>query len=308
LLDKNAPFSGNEILQPCSCGRRFIDEVFAHLYRILREAGVFSGSEPLKAVGTPLVHPGFAMTAPPFLPARSLVLVSRAVTPEAALRMAREVPEIRGVVRTGDFIPGVTDPDLAASPRTYELLAGCDVRADVFLTGSGPLVLYKQQSMMHIEFPRPKNPKIVSVEQSVRAMRPGWFVDACSGAGTLGLTAARMGVPHVLCNDAWFAAAFWTACNLSVNRALLQIGEVQMLTSYEALRDHPVGRYPLQVAKTTGEQDITVYHGDYRELHNILPPCPVLAALDIFEKSDQAATGEIIENWRRNVTGEVFIP
>ena len=47
--------------EPCSCGKRFIDEVFAHMYVIMREEGVLGEDDPLAAVGSPLVHPGFAM-------------------------------------------------------------------------------------------------------------------------------------------------------------------------------------------------------------------------------------------------------
>ena len=89
----------------------------------------------------PLIHPGFVMREPPYLPARSLVLVSAIVTPRVAERLVNEVPEIRGVVRSGNFVPGIADPGPGGVPRTYELLAGCDVRASIFPTASGPLVI-----------------------------------------------------------------------------------------------------------------------------------------------------------------------
>ena len=64
-----------------------------------------------------------------------------------------EVPELRGVVKTGNFIPGIASADLKSVPWVYELLAGCDVRADIFPLRTGPLVMYKQQSLVHINFP-----------------------------------------------------------------------------------------------------------------------------------------------------------
>jgi hypothetical protein len=307
-LDKTAPPPSGSFHDPCHCGKRFIDEVFAHLYDILVRRGLFSGKEPLKAVGTPLVHPGFPASGPPFLPKKSLVLLSREADRDAAGNMLEEVPEIRAVVRHGDFTPGVTDPDLTAPPRTYDLLAGCDVRADIYPTAVGPIALYQQQSMVHIEFPRLFNPKIQAVETRVRALTPQCFVDAFAGTGKLGLTAARMGVPHVILNDSWFAAAFWSAYNLSVNREFLRFDEIRLLEDYERMKAEPVGTGPRPVAKTEGEQEIVVYQGDFRRLHEVLPDGPVLAALDVFEKSDRTVTEPLLRQWNEHVTGEAFIP
>lgn len=308
VLDKSVPLKGRYYATPCECGKRFIDEVFAHLYVVMVEEGILSGNEPLRVVGSPLLHPGFFMASPPFLPPDSLVLLSPLVTGSAARRMIQEVPEVRGVVRSGDFVPGATDPSLATLPRTYELLAGCDVRAGVFPTGAGPLVIYIQQSQMHIEFPRLENPKIRSVERHLASHSPAWCVDACSGAGTLGLCAARHGIPGVILNDAWYAAAFWSATNLHVNRMFLRTGEVRMLSTCRTMREHPVREDPVLVAEATGEQSIRVYHGDFRQLWKVLPEEPVCAVLDLFEKSDTRMTGEAIREWKSRVPGEVFIP
>jgi len=100
----------------------------------------------------------------------------------AAARLVAEVPEVKGVIRAGSGIPGITDTD--AEPMTHTLLAGCDVRADIFPTRAGPVVIYKQQSTLHIEFPRDHNEKILTLEREIGRRRPRTFVDACSGAGT----------------------------------------------------------------------------------------------------------------------------
>ncbi|MCQ8893392.1 MAG: hypothetical protein NQU46_01980 [Methanolinea sp.] len=308
VLDKNAPPPGRTYGPPCSCGKRFIDEVFAHLYVILVEEGVFSGKEPLKATGMPLIHPGFFTTGPPFLPPNSLVLVSPVVTPGAAARMVYEVPEVRGIVKSGDFVPGAVDPALARPPRTYDLLAGCDVRAGIFPTSAGPLVIFTQQSQMHIEFPRPRNPKIESVERVIAQATPRWFVDACAGSGTLGLCAARHGVKNVVLNDAWYAAAFWSAQNIIVNRAFFRVDEVTQHLSYSAMKDGQVSREPVLVAHTRGDQSLSVYWGDFRELYRVLPPEPVCTVLDLFDKSDREANRQVMREWQSRVPGEVFIP
>jgi hypothetical protein len=307
-LDKRNPPPPGSFHDPCSCGKRFIDEVFAHLYDILVREGIFSGKEPLKAVGTPLVHPGFPTTSPPFLPEKSLVLLSREADKDIAARMLEQVPELRGVVRYGDFTPGVIDPDLLLPPRKYDLLAGCDVRADIYPTTAGPIVLFQQQSMIHIEFPRFFNPKIQAVESRIRTLTPQWFVDPFCGTGKLGLTAARMGVPHVVLNDSWFAAAFWSAFNLLINREFFRFDEVWILDDYESMEARSVRTDPKPVARTEGEQEILVYQGDFGKLHKVLPAGPVLAALDVFEKGDRKATGPVLQRWHEHVTGEAFIP
>jgi hypothetical protein len=309
ILDKQKPLPSHEYAQPCSCGKRFIDEVFAHMYVIMVEEGDLSPSDPLISVGSPLVHPGYAMDRPPFLPQKSLTLLTAAATKDTAERLMEEIPELRGVIKKGDFIPGIASPDIDAVPRVYELLAGCDVRADIFPLRSGPLVMYKQQSRIHIEFPRGGYPKIRAVEHHVGNPPTGFFIDACSGVGTLGLTAACLGVPHVVLNDAWYASAFWSAFNLEVNREYLQIDRVRIFEQEEDMEKHPIMKDPIKIAETEGTQKIEVYQGDFHRLHTILSPrmAPV-TVFDLFEKSDTPALHQILDEWKKNVGGEVFIP
>lgn len=308
ILDKSRPLIGRYYATPCSCNKRFIDEVFAHLYVILLDEGILSGDEPLRVVGSPLIHPGFFMTSPPFLPPDSLVLLSSIVTKEAAEMMVKEVPEVKGVVKCGDYTPGLTDLFLSSSPRTYELLAGCDVRAGVFTTRAGSLVSYMQQSVMHIEFPRMRNPKIQSVERYLGTHSPHVCVDICAGVGTLGLCAARHGIREIILNDAWYAAAFWSAVNLHVNRMFFSVKDVVIHSTYDGLRERPVGKDPVRIAEASGEQVITVYQGDCRELWKVLPQEPLCAVLDLFEKSDKEAIDRFLHEWQSRVPGEVFIP
>lgn len=304
VYDKQSPPPGIDPAEPCpTCGKRFIDEVFAEIYRVMVDEGDLAGTEPLAAVGTPLVHPGYAMRRPPYLPPRSLVLLSRAIGEQAAARLIDTVPEVKGVVKAGPGTPGINDTD--AAPTTHTLLAGCDVRADIFPTRAGPIAVYKQQSVLHIEFPRNRDEKILSLERQIREHRPRVFVDACSGAGTLGLAAARMGVPRVICNDAWYAAAYWTACNLHLNREFLKIGEVTMHRSYDDLRRNPVARDPILIADT---EEAAVYQGDLRLLSTVLPPEVDLTALDLFEKRDAGKVARITRAWQSSVGGVIFIP
>ncbi len=308
-LDKAAPPPDLTLARPCPCGKRFIDDVFVHLYSIMIEEGALAKGDPLKKVGMPLVHPGFALEGPPYLPNNSLLLLSQAVDEKVAGRLHGEVPEVRGVVKCGKFVPGAIDVDLTVTPRVYELLAGCDVRADVFYTQHSPVVVYKQQSLIHIEFPRGYDPKIVNVGVRLRHSLPRAFVDASCGAGTLGIIAAQYGVPHVIMNDAWYAAAFWAAYNLKVNADSFPAGEIHFLEDYPSMAAHPIVREPRKIAFTEGRQLIEVYQGDYRNLPPLFPERDrILTVVDLFEKGDEALNRRILSDWRGRVGGEVFIP
>lgn len=307
-LDKRAPLPELTFAHPCTCGKRIIDEVFANLYVIMVEQGDLQRTDPLFAVGSPLIHPGFAIERPPFLPEKSLVLLSKRVSKKSADRMVAEVPEIRGVVKTGEYVPGVASTDLNTIPRVYDLLAGCDVRADVFPLRTNPLVMYKQQSLIHIEFPRGNDLKIRAVERRVGSPPVNSFVDACCGVGTLGLAAACLGVPHVVMNDAWYASAFWSAFNLEVNRGFLKISRIRIFEQFEEMRMHPVAKEPIKIAETEGDQVVEVYQGDYRFLHTVLPSPPAITVIDLFDKKDPGKTSAVIQEWQKNAGGEVIIP
>ncbi len=308
-LRKDAPLE-EMYFETCDCGKRFIDEVFAHLYIIMVEEGDLANTDPLRKVGYPLIHPGFALVTAPHLPRKSLVLLSPDVSPPTAERIVREVPEVKGVVKCGHFTPGAVDVELTASPQTYQLLAGCDVRADIFFTSTHPVVTYKQQSKLHIEFPRGYDPKIISVGAHVLRKLPKVFVDANCGAGTLGILAGMLGVPHVILNDAWYAAAFWSAYNLQVNREyLLVAGDVHFFEEYKQMEAHPVVRDPVKVADIRGDQYLEVYQGDFRNLHTVIPrEGNILAVLDLFEKGNTEFDTRIQAEWKQRVGGDVFIP
>ncbi|MFA5237116.1 MAG: hypothetical protein WC362_04605 [Methanoregula sp.] len=309
VLDKRAPLPRLDYPEACSCKKRFIDGVFAHMYVIMREEGDLGPTDPLIAVGSPLVHPGLALDRPPFLPEKSLLLLSGKVTPKTARRIVAEVPEVKGVVRTAPGIPGLASHEPDAVPLVHTLLAGCDVRADIYPLSTGPLVVYKQQSVIHVEFPRAGYPKLRAVAARVGKPPVPLFVDACSGPGTLGLAAACLGVPHVIMNDAWYAAAFWSAVNIGVNRDFLDIDEVKICTQYGEMRSHPVVREPKKIAVARGRQTLEVYQGDFQNLGAVIPrDAHPVTALDVFDKQDRDAVSALLRVWRNRVGGDVFVP
>ena len=136
-----------------------------------------------------------------------------------------------------------------------------------------------------------------------------FFVDACSGSGTLGLAAACLGVRHVILNDAWYASAFWSAFNLEVNHVYLDIDKVNILRSVQDMVLKPVIRDPVKIAETSGRQVIEVYQGDLRCLDRVIPrDAHPVAAIDIFDKSNKTEGSNLLNEWLMRMGGEAFIP
>ncbi len=315
VLSKRDPLpSSYTVLKPCACNKRFIDDVIAHIYFLFVEQGVFSGDEALADVGIPMPDPGFFSRQPPYLSSHSLLLLTPHSTAELSHRLVREVPELHGVVSSNNKVPGISaSPDYRAlekiNTHTYTLSAGCDVRADIFPCSGGSCVIYKQQSCMHIEFPRGYYPKIRSVERYLKRVKPHYFIDACSGSGTLGITAAMNGVPHVVLNDAWYAGAFFSGFNLLVNQESLKYDEVIMHTDYQSMQNTPVRSEPVLIAEAYGDKrSCHVYHGDLWHLGDVLDYTPDLTVIDPFDKKDTGVIDTICSQWRRQYGGEVFVP
>jgi len=60
-LDKRSPLPALIYQQPAHAESDLSMKLFAHMYVIMTEEGDLTRTDPLIAVGTPLVHPGFAM-------------------------------------------------------------------------------------------------------------------------------------------------------------------------------------------------------------------------------------------------------
>ena len=309
VLDKRIPLKNPVIAEPCSCGKRFIDDVFAHMYLIMREEGDLKSTDPLITVGAPLIHPGFAMDKPPFLPEKSLVLMSGRVSKGAALGSYAEVPEVRGVVKIAPFIPGVATVDPDAVPSVYEVLAGCDVRADIFPLATGPtghLQTTITNSCRVSPWRIPEDP----VCNTACGESSGTVFCGCLLWSRDAWPYCRMyGIPHVILNDAWYASAFWSAFNLEVNREDPNIEQVRLFEQIEDMARHPVTQEPVKIAETRGKQVIEVYQGDFRLLDRVIPHgAKPVTALDIFEKNHPSAVSHIISDWQNRIGGDAFIP
>ena len=74
------------------------------------EEGDLTLQDPLIAAGSPLVHPGFAMDRPPFLPQNSLVLLSSRVNRKTAERIGAGCTGSAGCCKDRGFRAGDCKP------------------------------------------------------------------------------------------------------------------------------------------------------------------------------------------------------
>ncbi len=257
------------------CGRRHLDFVMAHVLDLLIKNGYKDAGSALKDVGTPLVEYGFSLIEPPRLPAKSVVMIIDNIDRDIARKILDEVPEVKGVLnRMSDPRISVGILDVGKKPCTYELLAGCDMRADIVNTLVGDLCLYRNQSECHIEFRRNNSVKIKTMEKLYLdgLIDGSVVVDGMASVGTLGMMAAMSGAKKVILNDAWLPAIKNLLINLEVNRETLgiEIDHIVDLSKLPAIGDEPV-----LVARASGNVDLEVYHGDFMKLEKAVPACDV---------------------------------
>jgi hypothetical protein len=207
----------------CSCGRRHLDVVMAHILMIMQDEGVKDKKSTLRDACVPLITPAYPIQSVPYLPPKTMVIVSSDVDEICAKKILDEVPEVKGVLKGNvkDTV-GIKDRKTA---NIYELLAGCDMRCDLVETAEGPLCIYKHQGEIHIEFPKPTSPKISILNRTMTKYKNPKVLDCTCGPGTLGIAALKAGARRVVFNDLWYPAAHTTALNLEVNGFPVELSE-----------------------------------------------------------------------------------
>ncbi|MCE8422538.1 MAG: methyltransferase [Candidatus Methanoperedens sp.] len=286
FLNKSAPFHehiGSDDGRCKKCGKRHLDLVMGHVLTILKQKEIYPDDAALKDVGTPLIAYGYQIPYPPRLGSKSLVLIMDSVTRDSADKIIAQVPEIKGVIkRSGSQSQSVGILDTDSKPHTYELLSGCDMRCDVISSLFGELTIYRNQSLIHIEF---NNNKIKSLEEMYLK---GEFdnakvFDGFCGPGTLGLFSILAGAKKVILNDAWLPAIDNVILNILVNSELLGVRLYFQLQDINK-RDR-IGDEPELMAKASGMAGIEVYHGDIRKTAKILKECDI-CLIDTFPSVD----------------------
>ena len=264
-----------------SCGRAALDAVMLDALRLLQSFGLRDKDDGLRSVGSPLIDVGYPLAYSPRLSRGSLILVGERYSAAAAEAMVRDIPEIKGVIQSCG-VPGIIDHQ--KKPRKNLLLAGCDLRADVVSSLMGELVVYKRQSLIHIEFPRDNAPKMRILEELYFQGKLRDVADGLCGPGTLGLMCVLAGAQRVVFNDAWLPAVEDLLVNLEVNRGLLGIEEIELIEPPQGM----VGSDPVLLARARGACQIEVYHGDLCRLFSRARPAG-LCLIDHFPGKDTRA-------------------
>lgn len=279
-----------------NCGKRHLDTVIGNVLTLMKDSGYFPADTVLKEVGTPLISFGYQVPYPPRLGNRSLVLIMDSVTIELADQIVSSIPEIKGVIkRTGNPSKSIGIADTDSAPHMYELLSGCDMRCDVIFSTFGELCIYKNQSMIHIEFNNTKIRKIESLY--IRGeLNNAVVVDGFSGPGTLGLLCALGGARKVILNDAWLPAVRSSILNIKANSDLLGVEIEFESPDYEKL----IGDEPELIAKAVGKTEILVYHGDIRKLAGAEKSCDI-CLIDTFPSVDPGKYMGLCRDFARKI-------
>ena len=281
-------------VERCSfCGRAALDAVMLDALRLLQSCRLRDEDDGLRSVGMPLIDVGYPLAYPPRLGRNSLILVGEKYSKAAAEAMVRDIPEIKGVIESRG-VPGVMNPK--EKPLENLLLAGCDLRADVVSSLMGELVVYKRQSLIHIEFSRQNAPKMRILEELYFRGKLRDVADGLCGPGTLGLMCVLAGAERVVFNDAWLPAVEDLLMNLEVNRKMLGIEEIEHMETPTRM----VGRKPVLVARTRGACRIDVYHGDLARLFSRARPAE-LCLIDHFPGSDTRALEQACRSCKETV-------
>ena len=281
-------------VERCSfCGRAALDAVMLDALRLLQSCRLRDEDDGLRSVGMPLIDVGYPLAYPPRLGRNSLILVGEKYSKAAAEAMVRDIPEIKGVIESRG-VPGVMNPK--EKPLENLLLAGCDLRADVVSSLMGELVVYKRQSLIHIEFSRQNAPKMRILEELYFRGKLRDVADGLCGPGTLGLMCVLAGAEKVVFNDAWLPAVEDLLMNLEVNRKMLGIEEIEHMETPTRM----VGRKPVLVARTRGACRIEVYHGDLARLFSRARPAE-LCLIDHFPGSDTRALEQACRSCKETV-------
>lgn len=302
ILDKTATLDLSKINYNDSycdkCDKRPLDAVMAHILALSCE----DQKRPeitLREVGTPLLCPGVRIYSVPVLGHNNLIiLTTQQQIANAAHRIVDEVAEVKGVIKRKDErIIGLVDSDIR--PYTCDVIAGCDMRADLITSAYGQLLIYKSQSKVHIEHDNAiKMLKLGSlpIEDSV-------VLDGLSGPGTLGLMTVLMGASKVILNDAWLPFIKNAYLNLHVNKNILGIKSIKK-ASFEGLKE--VATTPNLISKAkTAECEIELYHGDLRKSGDIQLKADIVL-IDAFPRSEQRWISTI-EKLTRTTKGGVYL-
>ena len=194
----------NDDFKRCSCGKRPIYVVMAHILKIMIEEGIVSDAATLRRNSpVPLSKFYYSSLNPQFLAKGSLILLHPDFNSKVAERLYNEVSEVACILKgSPQDTVGVFDKD--SDINHFEILEGDDSQINVMRTLLGDkIILAKNQSMHHIEVAMTTEQKLVQLHNYLNNnnVEKGTAIDAMCGLGAIGIYLIKFGFEKVIFND-----------------------------------------------------------------------------------------------------------
>lgn len=188
----------------CECGKRPLDIVMSHILKIMIESDIVPETATLRR-NSPVPLSGFYYSSlnPQFIGEKSLILLHKDFTDEAASRLIDEVPEVKCVLKGSPQIP-TGQFDRNSEINHFEILEGDDEQINVMRTLlQEKVVIVKNQSKHHIEVAMTTEEKLLRLHNYLKnnGISKGKAVDAMCGLGALGIYLLKYGFEKVIFND-----------------------------------------------------------------------------------------------------------
>ncbi|MDO5859969.1 SAM-dependent methyltransferase [Methanobrevibacter sp.] len=188
----------------CSCGKRPIDVVMAHILKIMIEEETVPQNATLRRNSpVPLSNFYYSSLNPQFIKKGSLILLHPDFTEEVASRLIGEVSEVACILKgSPQDTAGMLDKD--SNINHFEILEGDDTQINVMRTLIGDrITLVKNQARHHIEVAMTTEQKLVQLHNYLNNndIKKGVAIDAMCGLGALGIYMLKCGFEKVIFND-----------------------------------------------------------------------------------------------------------
>lgn len=210
----------------CKCGKRPIDIVMTHILKIMIEEKLIPQDATLRR-HSPIPLPSFYYSTEmrQYVGKNSLVLIHQEFNKKTAKRLVDEVNEVKGVLKGNpNEINGMVDKNNTI--KNFQLLSGCDKRADVMRTliknNDGTLekiIINKSQHLHHIEVAPTTEEKLIKLHNYLKNnnIKKGVAIDAMCGNGSIGIYLLKYGFEKVIFNDIYSEVIDNLKFNLEIN-------------------------------------------------------------------------------------------
>jgi hypothetical protein len=207
----------------CTCGKRPLDSVMAHVLKTMLDLNIDIGKDTLRNGPTPLITPFYTSKNFPFICENSLIILDDRLEKEHGEYITHNIKEVKGVLK-GNSNDTVGIKDSNSSAIAYELLSGCDIRCDIIKSPLEPIAINKIQHLSYLEFPKSMENKIMKLCSYIKSKHYTGekianlkILDGTCGNGSLGIFLLKYGVEKVIFNDIWYPATVTSTINIESN-------------------------------------------------------------------------------------------